>query len=150
MYVAVTRAKRLCYMSYAKWKKIENKTETDKDGIKVQHTAYNGYTHMAYDGFYVNYGGADVLKCTANGLVYTGTITASDIRSTDGSFRIDKNGKITGASLMSSKGGNKDIYIGNKDMKYKLRIEIINDTTKDLIDEQRLTVKNKEKKKSNI
>ena len=81
-------------------------TSVDKDGIKVQHTAYNGYTHMCYDGFYINYGGSDVLKCTSSGLVYTGTITASVIQSTDGTFRIDKTGNITGASLTSSRGGN--------------------------------------------
>ena len=81
-------------------------TSVDKDGIKVQHTAYNGYTHMCYDGFYINYGGSDVLKCTSSGLVYTGTITASVIQSTDGTFKIDKTGNITGASLTSSKGGN--------------------------------------------
>lgn len=81
-------------------------TSVDKDGIKVQHTAYNGYTHMCYDGFYINYGGSDVLKCTSSGLVYTGTITASVIQSTDGTFKIDQAGNITGASLASSRGGN--------------------------------------------
>lgn len=81
-------------------------TSVDKDGIKVQHTAYNGYTHMCYDGFYINYGGSDVLKCTSSGLVYTGTITASVIQSTDGTFKIDAAGNITGASLASSRGGN--------------------------------------------
>ena len=81
-------------------------TSVDKDGIKVQHTAYNGYTHMCYDGFYINYGGSDVLKCTSSGLVYTGTITASVIQSTDGAFKIDEAGNITGASLTSSKGDN--------------------------------------------
>jgi hypothetical protein len=81
-------------------------TSVDKDGIKVQHTAYNGYTHMCYDGFYINYGGSDVLKCTSSGLVYTGTITASVIQSSNGAFRIDQNGNISGASLTSSQGGN--------------------------------------------
>lgn len=84
----------------------EGITSVDKNGIKVQHTAYNGYTHMAADGFYVNYNGSDVLKCTANGLVYSGTITASIIQSSNGSFRIDQDGNISGASLVSSKGGN--------------------------------------------
>jgi hypothetical protein len=62
---------------------------------------------MTYSGFYLTNGaGNKVLQCTANGLVYTGTITASDIMSTDGTFKIDKNGNITGASLKSSKGDN--------------------------------------------
>ena len=82
-------------------------TRVSKDGIKVSHTGYGGYTEMTYSGFYLTNGaGNKVLQCTANGLVYTGTITASDIMSTDGTFKIDKNGNITGASLTSSKGDN--------------------------------------------
>ena len=82
-------------------------TRVSKDGIKVSHTGYGGYTEMTYSGFYLTNGAGDkVLQCTANGLVYTGTITASDIMSTDGTFKIDKNGNITGASLKSSKGDN--------------------------------------------
>lgn len=82
-------------------------TRVSKDGIKVSHTGYGGYTEMTYSGFYLTSGdGNKVLQCTANGLVYTGTITASDIMSTDGTFKIDKNGNITGASLKSSKGDN--------------------------------------------
>ena len=82
-------------------------TRVSKDGIKVSHTGYGGYTEMTYSGFYLTNGAGDkVLRCTANGLVYTGTITASDIMSTDGTFKIDKNGNITGASLKSSKGDN--------------------------------------------
>ena len=82
-------------------------TRVSKDGIKVSHTGYGGYTEMTYSGFYLTNGsGNKVLQCTANGLVYTGTITASDIMSTDGTFKIDKNGNITGASLKSSKGDN--------------------------------------------
>lgn len=82
-------------------------TRVSKDGIKVSHTGYGGYTEMTYSGFYLTNGTGDkVLQCTANGLVYTGTITASDIMSTDGAFKIDKNGNITGASLKSSKGDN--------------------------------------------
>jgi hypothetical protein len=38
--------------------------------------------------------------------VYTGTITASVIQSSNGAFRIDQNGNISGASLTSSQGGN--------------------------------------------
>ena len=82
-------------------------TRVSKDGIKVSHTGYGGYTEMTHSGFYLTNGaGNKVLQCTANGLVYTGTITASDIMSTDGTFKIDKNGNITGASLKSSKGDN--------------------------------------------
>ena len=82
-------------------------TSVSKDGIKVSHTGYGGYTEMTHSGFYLTNGAGDkVLQCTANGLVYTGTITASDIMSTDGTFKIDKNGNITGASLKSSKGDN--------------------------------------------
>lgn len=84
----------------------EGITSVNKDGVKVTHTKYGGYTKMSYDGFYLNDGKKDVLKCTKDGLVYSGTITASDINSTDGTFRIDKNGNITGATLRSSKGGN--------------------------------------------
>ena len=84
----------------------EGITTVNKDGVTVSHTNYNGYTKMSYDGFYLNDGKSDVLKCTATGLTYTGTISASDIRSLDGSFEIDKNGNITGASFKTSKGGN--------------------------------------------
>lgn len=82
-------------------------TRVSKDGIKVSHTGYGGYTEMTHSGFYLTNGaGNKVLQCTANGLVYTGTIKASDIMSTDGTFKIDKNGNITGASFKSSKGDN--------------------------------------------
>ena len=81
-------------------------TRINKDGVKVTQSNYGGWTHMNAKGFYVNDGTKDVLKCTVDGLVYTGTITASDIMSTDGKFKIDKNGNITGASLKSSKGDN--------------------------------------------
>lgn len=85
----------------------EGVTTVDKTGIKVSHSGWNsGYTHMTANGFYINDGSRDVFKCTTNGLVYTGTITASDIMSTDGTFKIDKNGNITGASFKSSKGDN--------------------------------------------
>ena len=59
----------------------EGITTVNKDGIKVEHTGYGGHTRMYYNGFFLNNGESDVLKCTAEGLVYTGTITASDIRS---------------------------------------------------------------------
>ena len=84
----------------------EGVTTVNKDGVTVSHTNYGGYTKMSYDGFYLNDGESDVLKCTASGLVYTGTITASDIQSLDGTFEIDKDGNITGATFKTSKGGN--------------------------------------------
>ncbi len=82
-------------------------TRVNKDGIRVSHTGYGGYTEMTYSGFYLTNGaGSKVLQCTADGLKYTGTITASDIMSSDGTFKIDKSGNITGASFKSSKGDN--------------------------------------------
>lgn len=84
----------------------EGITTVNAEGVTVSHTAYEGYTKMSYSGFYLNDGKSDVLKCTKDGLVYTGTITASDIASLDGTFKIDKNGNITGAAFKSSKGGN--------------------------------------------
>ncbi len=78
----------------------------DKDGITVSHTDYGGYTKMSYNGIFINNGESDVFKCTSDGLEYSGMITASDIRSLDGSFEIDKNGNITGATFKTSKGGN--------------------------------------------
>lgn len=84
----------------------EGITTVNKDGVTVSHTNYGGYTKMSYDGFYLNDGSNDVLKCTSTGLVYTGTITASDIQSIDGTFEIDKNGNITGATFKTSSGGN--------------------------------------------
>lgn len=84
----------------------EGITTVNAEGVTVSHTAYEGYTKMSYSGFYINDGKSDVLSCTKDGLVYTGTITASDIASLDGTFQIDKNGNITGATFKSSKGGN--------------------------------------------
>ena len=87
----------------------EGITMVNKDGVTVSHTSYGGYTKMKYDGFYINNGESDVFKCTENGLEYTGTITASDIQSLDGTFKIDKDGNITGATFKTSKGGNFNI-----------------------------------------
>lgn len=84
----------------------EGITTVNKEGVTVSHTKYGGYTKMSYDGFYLNDGNNDVLKCTSTGLVYTGTITASDIQSIDGTFEIDKKGNIKGASFKTSSGGN--------------------------------------------
>lgn len=84
----------------------EGITTVNKEGVTVSHTEYGGYTKMSYDGFYLNDGNNDVLKCTSTGLVYTGTITASDIQSIDGTFEIDKDGNITGATFRTSSGGN--------------------------------------------
>ena len=84
----------------------QGSTIINKNGIRVMHTAYNGYTHIAAHGFSLYKDGKAILDCSADGLNYTGTITASDIMSTDGTFKIDKNGNITGASFKSSKGDN--------------------------------------------
>ena len=84
----------------------EGVTKVDKTGIKVMHSNWGGYTHMTANGFWIHNGTTNVLSCTTDGLYYSGTITASDIMSTDGTFKIDKNGNITGASLTSSKGDN--------------------------------------------
>ena len=80
----------------------EGITTVNKEGVMVSHTAYSGYTKMSYSGFYLNDGEKDVLSCTKDGLVYTGTITASDILSLDGTFKIDKDGNITGAKVTAS------------------------------------------------
>ena len=87
----------------------EGVTKVDKTGIKVMHSNWGGYTHMTANGFWIHNGTTNVLSCTTDGLYYSGTITASDIMSTDGTFKIDKNGNITGASLTSSKGDNFNI-----------------------------------------
>ena len=84
----------------------QGSTIVNKNGIRVTHTAYNGYTHIAAHGFSLYKDGKAILDCSASGLKYTGTITASDIMSNDGTFKIDKNGNITGASFKSSKGDN--------------------------------------------
>lgn len=81
-------------------------TTVNAEGVMVSHTSYNGYTKMSHSGFFLNDGESDVLSCTKDGLVYTGTITASDIMSLDEAFKIDKEGNITGASFQSSKGAN--------------------------------------------
>lgn len=84
----------------------EGITSVDEDGIVVLHTSYGGSTKMRDDGFYLNNGKGNTLKCTSDGIFYTGTITASDIESLDGTFKIDKNGNIIGANLKKTKGGN--------------------------------------------
>lgn len=87
----------------------EGNTIVNENGIRVMHTSFNGYTHVAAHGFSLYKDGKAVLDCTSNGLNYTGTITASIIKSNDGTFKIDKDGSISGASLSSSKGGNFEI-----------------------------------------
>ena len=52
-------------------------TQIDKDGITVRHSNFNGYTHMAPTGFYINHNGSDVVALDAAGLRVTGSITAS-------------------------------------------------------------------------
>ena len=52
-------------------------TQIDKDGIKVQHSDFNGYTNMAPSGFYVNHNGTDVVALDTSGLRVRGSITAT-------------------------------------------------------------------------
>lgn len=101
----------------------EGVTTVNKDGIVVSNSAYGGYTKIKYDGFYLYDGNADILKCTSEGLVYSGTITASVIQSIDGTFKIDKNGNIIGASFKSSKGDNFSIDENGVITAKKLSIE---------------------------
>lgn len=49
-------------------------TEISKNGIRVTQSNYNGYTNMRADGFYLNDGKEDVIKCTSTGLVVKGTV----------------------------------------------------------------------------
>lgn len=75
-------------------------TTIDKNGVKVTHSNYNGYTQMKADGFYVNNGNINVISCTANGLTVQGTIKGSEITgstmsNSDGSFKITADGTIT-------------------------------------------------------
>lgn len=84
----------------------EGNTIVNENGIRVMHTSFNGYTHVAAHGFSLYKDDKAVFSCTENGLNYTGTITASEIVSSDGKFKIDKSGNIKGASLTSSNGDN--------------------------------------------
>ena len=52
-------------------------TQIDKDGVRVQHSNFNGYTHMSPSGFYINHNGTDVAAMDASGLRLTGSITAT-------------------------------------------------------------------------
>ena len=81
----------------------------NKDGVQVSHTAYDGYTKMSNDGFYINDGENDVLKCNKDGLVYTGTITGSVINggtiSIGGNFAVSNEGTLTTNSQIIAQGG---------------------------------------------
>ena len=81
----------------------------NKEGVKVSHTAYDGYTKMSNDGFYINDGKNDVLKCNKDGLVYTGTITGSAINggtiSIGGNFAVSDKGTLTTNSQIIAQGG---------------------------------------------
>jgi len=75
-------------------------TTIDKNGVKITHSNYNGYTQMKSDGFYVNNGTTNVISCTASGLTVQGTIkgstiTGSNMTNADGSFKISADGTIT-------------------------------------------------------
>lgn len=81
----------------------------NKDGVQVSHTAYDGYTKMSNDGFYINDGKNDVLKCNKDGLVYTGTIEGSAINggtiSIGGNFAVNNKGALTTNSQIIAQGG---------------------------------------------
>lgn len=81
----------------------------NKDGVQVSHTAYDGYTKMSNNGFYINDGKNDVLKCNKDGLVYTGTITGSAINggtiSIGGNFAVSNKGTLTTNSQIIAQGG---------------------------------------------
>lgn len=49
-------------------------TTISKDGIKVTQSNYNGYTNMRADGFYLNNGTDDVIRCNSKGLYVKGQI----------------------------------------------------------------------------
>lgn len=75
-------------------------TVIDKNGVKVTHSNYNGYTQMKADGLYVNDGTKNVISCNANGLTVQGTIRGSEITgstmsNSDGTFKISADGTIT-------------------------------------------------------
>ena len=81
----------------------------DKDGVKVSHTAYDGYTKMSNDGFYINDGKNDVLICNKDGLVYTGTIMGSAINggtiNISDNFAVSAKGTLTTNSQIIAQGG---------------------------------------------
>ncbi|MCC3868517.1 hypothetical protein [Terrisporobacter mayombei] len=52
-------------------------TTINKDGIKVEQSNYNGYTQIKADGFYLNNGTEDVIKCTSSGLVVKGVVNVT-------------------------------------------------------------------------
>lgn len=53
---------------------FDGETVISKNGVKVTQSNYNGYTNMRADGFYLNDGKEDVIKCTSTGLVVKGTV----------------------------------------------------------------------------
>lgn len=61
----------------------EGITTVNAEGVQVRHTAYEGYTKMSYDGFYINDGTEDVFTATAEGLTVKGKITGSQIEGSD-------------------------------------------------------------------
>lgn len=61
----------------------EGITTVNAEGVQVRHTAYEGYTKMSYDGFYINNGTEDVFTATAEGLIVKGKITGSQIEGSD-------------------------------------------------------------------
>lgn len=68
-------------------------TTIDKDGIKIQHSNYSGYTHMAPAGFFVNDGSQDIISATSNGLYVKGNIASGSTI---------QGARITGSTFNSS------------------------------------------------
>lgn len=84
-------------------------TSVDINGLTVTHTAYNGYTKMTYEGFFVNDGDGNVLTCTKDGLTYSGTISSSSIKggtiSINDNFIVNSDGDLTTNSYIRARGG---------------------------------------------
>ena len=77
----------------------------DANGIKVEHTATKGWTHMSATGFYVSDGTNDIISATNGNVTITGTIyaTAGEI----GGYTISGNqliGTNVGMSGLSGEG----------------------------------------------
>ena len=49
-------------------------TKVNKDGIRVMHSGYDGYTEMKATGFYVNDGKEDVVSITRDGSTFKGKV----------------------------------------------------------------------------
>lgn len=82
---------------------FDGETVISKNGVKVTQSNYNGYTNMRADGFYLNDGKEDVIKCNKDGLYVKGrvTITGGSVPDTVLSSTI-QNGAKNGTSAQST------------------------------------------------